>query len=106
MKRQILAVILLVTATLLPTHGIAADSCPTREADQNGYLNKICHYLLENKINVAPGSPERYKIKEIVEIERGGRKIVEVRLDCCHMGDIALIDKTSGEVISFHLGAK
>lgn len=85
---------------------MAEESCPPAEKDPNGYLRKICQYILERNVNVEPGRPRQYKIKQLTELERDGKKLVEVRLDCCYMGDSALIDKASGEVLSFRLGPK
>ena len=95
-----------ITLALCPISLSLAENCPPTDADPNGYLNRICDYLVKKKIDVAPGSPSQYKIIKVVLVEKDGRKLVEVRLNCCYMGDMAIIDVASGEVVEFHHGPK
>lgn len=84
----------------------ASRPCHPREDDPQGYLFKICTYIQEKKINVSPANPTEYRIKQIEERTEGNREVVWVFLSCCYLGDIAIIDKASGEVIEFRVGAK
>jgi hypothetical protein len=83
----------------------ATGACPPRSDDPTGYLTAICRYIQDNQVNVAPADPYRYQIKQIEERTENGQKVVWVFLNCCGMGDIAVIDKASGQVISFRVGA-
>lgn len=85
---------------------IAADQCPTQQADADGYLQKICTYLVTNGIDVTPGDPGRYAIRNIEERTQDGKPVLWVFLNCCHMGDIAIIDKATGAVIGFRASAE
>jgi len=80
--------------------------CQPRTDDPQGYLFKICTYLQTNKIDVSPADPTAYQIKRIEERTEGDQAVVWVFLNCCYLGDIAVIDKASGEVIDFRVGAK
>ena len=80
------------------------DTCPPRPEDDTGHLEAICEYILENSIDVSPGKPQSYNIVRIEEGKLGERDIIVVYLDCCYIGDIARIDKQTGEVLSFQLG--
>ncbi len=80
--------------------------CRPRDDDPQGYLFKICAYIQEKKIDVSPADPTGYQIKRIEERTEGNRVVVWVFLNCCYLGDIAMIDKASGEVIEFRVGAK
>lgn len=85
---------------------IAADACPERLDDESGYLTAVCHYLVNNGISVEPGDPATYTIRSTSEEkDESGRTIVWLFLNCCGMGDIAKIDKATGEVIDFQAGA-
>ena len=84
----------------------AETECPGQEADPNGYLEKICKHLVEKKIDVSPGKPHKYKIPQIINYEKDGRSLVEVRLDCCYMGDTAVFDKVNGKLLHFRHGPK
>jgi hypothetical protein len=83
-----------------------ATECISREDDPEGYLFKICTYIKEQNLDVSPGYPDAYNIRKIEEGEHQGREVFTIYLDCCYMGDIAYIDKQSGEVIDFRLGPK
>lgn len=83
-----------------PSHS----ACEPRQDDPEGYLFRICTYIQEKQINVSPADPTRYRIKRIEEREENGRPVVWVFLNCCYLGDIAIIDKASGEVIQFRVG--
>jgi hypothetical protein len=98
-----------VLTLLIATHvsiAWASITCPAPNVDENGYLNKICEHLVANKIDVSPGHPARYKIKSVREFKHKGKRVIEVRLDCCYMGDSAILDEESGKVISFRPGPK
>ena len=81
-------------------------SCHPRTDDPQGYLFKICTYIQEKQLDVSPADPTSYQIKQIEERQENGRTVVWVFLNCCYLGDIAIIDKASGEVIEFRVGAK
>jgi hypothetical protein len=81
-------------------------ACKPRQDDPQGYLFKICSYIQEKQINVSPADPTRYEIKRIEERVENGRPVVWVFLNCCYLGDIAVIDKASGDVIQFRVGAQ
>jgi hypothetical protein len=81
-------------------------TCEPRQDDPEGYLLKICVYIQEKQINVSPADPTRYQIKRIEEREENGRPVLWVFLNCCYLGDIAVIDKATGEVINFEVGAQ
>jgi hypothetical protein len=74
---------------------------PKNPKDPGGYLEKICRYLVKTKLNVAPGVPNAYRIDRI---DASGDTI-RVYLNCCYMGDVATIDKKTGEVTGFEPGA-
>ena len=81
-------------------------TCGPRQDDPDGYLLKICTYIQEKQLDVSPADPARYHIKRIEEREEEGRTVLWVFLDCCYLGDIAVIDPASGEVIRFQAGAQ
>jgi hypothetical protein len=81
-------------------------TCGPRTDDPQGYLFKICTYIQEKQLDVSPADPTGYHIKQIEERQENGRAVVWVFLNCCYLGDIAIIDKASGEVIRFRVGAK
>jgi hypothetical protein len=85
---------------------ILKEECNIENPDPDGYLLKICEYLKEHKdtIFIEPADPTKYNIESIEEGEYEGRDVYVIRLDCCHMGDIAWIDKETKEVISFSPG--
>jgi hypothetical protein len=83
-----------------------ADACPPRPDDSTGYLVTICRYIQEKGLNVDPANPAEYQIKRIEEGTENGRAVVWVFLNCCYLGDIAIIDKDTGQVIDFRVGAK
>ncbi|MFN8454120.1 MAG: hypothetical protein U0401_05505 [Anaerolineae bacterium] len=84
----------------------APHPCRPREDDPQGYLFKICSYIQEKKIDVSPANPHEYRIKQIEERTQGKKEVIWVYLSCCYLGDMAIIDKATGEVIDFQLGAK
>jgi hypothetical protein len=76
--------------------------CSTRPDDPEGYLVAVCEYLNEKQIWVGGGAP--YDIAEISEIEVEGRTVVNIVFACCGTGDMAGIDKETGEVLGYSLG--
>lgn len=84
---------------------LATADCPLRQDDPNGYLTLICRHVREQGIGVKPANPAQYAIAEIHESTENGRAAVWMRLTCCGMGDIAVIDVATGEVLSFQAGA-
>jgi hypothetical protein len=52
--------------------------------------------------DVSPADPNRYRITRLED----GREVVRVFLDCCYLGDVAIIEKQSGAVLMFRPGAK
>lgn len=79
------------------------DDCFWVKKDTNGYLEKICKYIIKNKLSGA-SDPTKYNILHTQEQEYKGKEVIAVFLDCCHIGDVAYIDKETKDVIKFHLG--
>ena len=77
-----------------------ACSCQ-KDRDPANYLYKVCIYVKKNKINISPANPCNYKIKEI---DDNSAKITYVYLDCCYLGDLAVFDKKTKEIIRFTIG--
>ncbi len=73
--------------------------------DPQGYLTALCRYVLENDIDVSPADPFSYSIKHIEEQTSGDKSLIWVFLNCCGMGDIAIFDKETGEIVEFRVGA-
>lgn len=82
-----------------------SEACPPRPDDATGYLQKICLHVVNNKIKVDPADPAKYTIKKMEDRTDNGRAVVWVFLNCCGMGDIAIFDKATGELIKFQVGA-
>ena len=85
---------------------IQSSECVIENPDPNGYLLKICKYLKEHQNSIIPNkNPEEYNIREIEEVQYQGKDLLKIYLDCCYgAGDIATIDKETGEVIGFSPG--
>jgi hypothetical protein len=81
-------------------------TCSPQPDDRDGYLLKLCTYIQARHIDTRPADPTQYHIKRIEDREDNGRPVVWIFLNCCGLGDIAVIDKTSGEVIDFRHGAQ
>jgi len=81
-------------------------SCRPQADDRDSYLLKLCIYIQARHIDVRPANPTEYRIKRVEDREDNGRRVVWVFLNCCGLGDIGVIDKTSGEVIDFRHGAQ
>jgi hypothetical protein len=88
------------------TTSVTSRTCTPRDDDPDGYLFRICLYVQKNQIDVSPGNPTSYHIKRVEERIENDRPVLWVFLDCCYLGDIAVIDKESGEVIRFEVGAQ
>lgn len=85
--------------------------CYIKNPDPDGYLLKICNYLVANKETIYPNkAPNDYSIKQIKNTTYAvigvPHDVIEVRLDCCGTGDLAYIDKNTKEVIEFSPGDK
>ena len=103
MTKYILLSSLLILAALSACR--PSEPCPPRPNDSTGYLQKICLHVVNNKIKVDPANPAEYEIKKMEERTDEGRAVVWVFLNCCGMGDIAIFDKNTGELIKFQVGA-
>lgn len=103
MTKCILLIVVLLTAALTACR--PADPCPTRTDDSTGYLQKICLHVVNNNIKTEPANPAEYRIKRLEDRTENGRAVVWVFLNCCGMGDIAIFDKNTGELIKFQVGA-
>ena len=94
--------------TFFPTLVISARPyrCEASDNDPEGYLVKICEYVKENDIRSRAGDPTLRTIATQEEYEDPpGRTLIQIHLDCCgDFGDIAIIDKATGEVIDYMLG--
>jgi hypothetical protein len=103
----LLGLALLFGLSLLFFHFTAASPhCEPRQDDPEGHLFKICAYIITNQIDVSPADPTAYQIKRIEPRAENGREVLWVFLNCCYLGDIAIIDKETGQVIKFHVGAQ
>lgn len=80
--------------------------CEPRADDPDGYLYQICVYIQTHQIDVTPADPADYQIVRIEDRLEDGREVRWVFLNCCYMGDIAIIDKATGEIIDFRVGAQ
>ncbi|MCB0198940.1 MAG: hypothetical protein KDI03_02620 [Anaerolineae bacterium] len=89
------------TVTVAP---LATAECPLHENDPDGYLTLICRHISDNDIDVKPADPAGYQIKDIQETTENGRPVAQVFLNCCGLGDFAVIDIGTGEVLSFRTG--
>ncbi|MEZ4767080.1 MAG: hypothetical protein R2844_01475 [Caldilineales bacterium] len=83
---------------------LATDDCPLHADDPDGYLTLICRYVHEQGIDVKPADPATYAIKEVQDSTENGRPVARVFLNCCGMGDSAVIDRETGEVLAFRTG--
>jgi hypothetical protein len=83
-----------------------AKSCQPQPDDPEGYLLAICRHIQDRKLDVSPADPTAYRIKRVEERRQGDREVVWVFLSCCYLGDIAVFDKASKELIEFRPGAK
>ena len=92
-------------ATFNITRRPASPDCPARPDDANDYLAAICRYVIDHQINVDPAQPATYAIKRTEERTQDNRAVVWVFLNCCGLGDIAVIDPVTNEVIDFRVGA-
>lgn len=91
-------------ATFIVTRRPTTTDCPPRPDDAAGYLAKICRYVIDHKVNINPAKPATYAVKRTEERTQDNRAVVWVFLNCCGMGDIAVIDTVTGEVIDFRVG--
>lgn len=103
MPKYLCVLILLVLGALCACR--PSEPCPPRPDDTTGYLKKICLHVVNNQIKVDPANPAEYKIKRLEDRTENGRAVVWVFLNCCGLGDIAVFDKHTGELIKFQVGA-
>lgn len=96
------SLLLLTIACRLP--GATPATCAPRQDDPQGYLYQICTYVQDKQIDVSPADPTRYGIKRIEDGVYNDRPAVWVFLDCCYLGDIAIFDKESGQIVDFRVG--
>lgn len=104
---RILLILLALTIVLILISCSALEkntSCPSPIADPNGYLVAICEYIRDNDIDVSPADPADYEIIRTEMSDQNGRSVILVFLNCCYMGDVAIIDAETGEVIDFRIG--
>jgi hypothetical protein len=104
--RYLLFGLILLLALAVCRFRQTAASCPPPTADPNGYRAAICQYIRDNDIDVSPANPARYEIIRTELSERDGRSVVLVFLNCCYLGDVAILDAETSEVIDFRLGAQ
>ena len=93
---------------------IESDECIIENPDTDGYLLKICEYLINHKGTVYPNKkPNEYKIEKIefgtypgeLGEEYDNLELFRVYLDCCYgAGDIAYFNKETKEVVYFSPG--
>ncbi len=87
------------------TAGAPSVECRPRDDDPTGYLVLICQYLLAHADTIhTAADPDSYNIVNIEPRTEGGRDVLYVWLDCCFMGDYAIIDVETGEVVAFSPG--
>jgi hypothetical protein len=85
--------------------GAPGVECRPRDDDPTGYLVLICEYLVAHADTIITGvDPNSYNIERIEPRTEDGRDVLYVWLDCCYMGDYAVIDVETGEVIAFSPG--
>jgi hypothetical protein len=79
--------------------------CRQRDDDPTGYLVLICEFLIAHADTIYTAvDPNSYNIERIEPRTEDGREVLYVWLDCCFMGDYAVIDAETGEVIAFSVG--
>jgi hypothetical protein len=107
-KKQltVLTILLLILATI----SACKTNCDCNSIDKSKkdgeLLFKICKYIKDNNYPTEPGNPCKYEIREIKNDTLKGKDILRVKLSCCYMGDVAIIDKQTNEVIGFILSDK
>ncbi len=86
---------------------VSANACPLFKNDPQHYLRAICQYIADHEIDVSPADPLQYAVKDLqYSTAPDGRETVWVFLNCCYMGDYAIIDVATGEVLEFRAGAQ
>lgn len=88
-----------------PKWAITECKCEPREDDANGYLYKICIYLKEQGEKYSD-VPCNYSIREVEVDTLNGKQVVRVNLNCCYLGDVALFDSATKELIDFSYGPR
>jgi hypothetical protein len=83
-----------------------ATECRIEQPDADGYLKTICEYLVEKKVDVSPGRVDTYGIRQLVRSKEAERDVINVYLNCCYLGDLAVIDSKTKQVIRFSVGPK
>lgn len=64
-------------------------------------LYKICKYVVDNKIDIEPAKPCEFKIRKTKDDTLNWKHILRITLTCCDMGDQAIVDKKTNEVIGY-----
>lgn len=103
LKNKMLRIVTLILS-LVPLNSCNSHcNCETldRKAKDGEMLYKICNYIVDNKLISKPANPCDFKVREIISDTLNGKAINRVILTCCYMGDQALIDKNTNEVIGY-----
>ncbi len=96
---------ILLTLLLYSCNSAQVD-CSKSNVDPDGYLLKTCEYLVKNQIDVSPTKANEYKIKELLSSTENGVELIEVKLNCCFLGDSVVINPSTGKIIKFNIGDK
>ena len=102
-KNKMFGTVMLISTALLLTSCNSHCDCEAvdRKAKDGEMLYKICKYIVDNKLISKPANPCDFKVREIINDTLKGKAIYRVTLTCCYMGDQALIDKQTDEVIGY-----
>ena len=107
MKSGLILVLLLVGVMGCQGLGSAHRECVPRQDDPHGYLQAVCQYIQAKGLDVSPADPTAYHLKRLEErTGANGRVELWLFLDCCYLGDIAILDPATGAVLEFRAGAK
>lgn len=108
LKNKVFGIIMGILTSLPLTSCNSHCDCETvdRKARDGEMLYKICRYIVDNKLISKPANPCDFKVREIISDTLKGQPINRVTLTCCYMGDQALIDEYTNEVIGYIPGAK
>ena len=103
LKNKFFGAALMLTLSFILGSCRSPCDCETvdRKAKDGETLYKICKYIVDNKLASKPANPCDFKVRKIEEDTLNGNSIYRVTLTCCYMGDQALIDKQTNEVIGY-----